>query len=652
MSKPGGERADGEGRRPVRILIANPPWQPTNGRGLRVGADPARVVPDDTHWLPWPADLAFLTGYLRTHEIVVSLVDSIALGESPGSYMDRLADLELDYVVLALSAASLADDLPLLRQTAARQPTIALWPGLPQGAGRLLRLPGVEAVVCGEAERGLLAALELGESRIYDEEALADLAELPEPYRDYTLHLYRYPWAPEPEAPVLALQTARDGGRLRPLSAIAEELQAVLRNHPRLQQAVVLDPGLNHSPDRLAELAAELAAHGLAWAGRLDPRGPWPDAIGEAAAWQVRIETVPDSDLKARLVELARATKVSLEPAVGLDRVAIAELADDLASPAVDWLPEVSARTLGEQLAEAAFSHPPRPRRILVVGQHVPAYMPPWLVHGAKEAGHPAEAVDLFADPTAIEVLLATAPEDLILFDRGIGVPVELLSKMPGRTVLYYPDNLPSERGESPFTRGRYAEFLPFAVRCDDVILHDHHALEWLRSEGHHNVRGSVMLPIDPHRHRDLGLERTIDLLFMGTLSEHRAHWLQRLEAAGVTVTVREAWGDAYIRLLNQAKMVLNLHYTPYPNTELRIIEALACGACVVTEPTTEPPLLRNGQHLVTISAETAADTIRHYLEHDGDRQPLVEAGRAYVLEHFTARRCIEQILALLPETT
>ncbi len=634
----------------MQILIVNAPWQPAGGRGVRAGASPARVVAEDSTWLPWPAELAFAAGYLRSHGIETWLVDSLGLGESVGSYIDRLGELRIEAVAFALSAASLADDLPLLQQTAARLPTIALWPGRPQGAARLLRLPGVRAVVCGEPERGLLAAVQLRDHTVYPEDALPDLSALAEPYRDYTVHRYRYPWAPAPDAPVLALQTSRSGGRLRPWQAIVDELQAVLRNHPRLRQVVVLDPGLNTLPERLRELAGWFAETGLAWAGRLSGDGPWPDEIGPATSWQVRLTALPDAEGRARLLDLARGAAVHLEPTATLARTAVDELAEAVAAPSVDWLPAAEERALGEQLADTALSHPPRPRRILVVGQQLPIYMPPWLVAGAREAGHPAEPVDLFADPAAIEVLLSSAPEDIILFDRGMGVPAELLRRMPGRKVLYYPDNLPCLAGETPFTRLRYEEFLPLAVACDDVVLHDHHALEWLRQAGHQNIRGSVTLPIDPHRHRELGLERTIDVLFMGLLSDHRANWLRRLEADGIDVTVREAWGDAYITLLNRAKIVLNLHYTPYPNTELRIIEALACGAMVISEPTTDPPVFRNGRHLVTITPATAADTIRHYLAHEEDRRPLVAAGQAYVREHFTARRCIEQILALLPE--
>lgn len=634
----------------MHILIANPPWQPAAGRGIRAGADPARVVDEDSGWLPWPAELAFAAAYLQRHGVDVWLVDSIGLGESAGGYIDRVTELNIAAVVFALSPASLVDDLPLLQQTAARQPTIALWPGGPQGAARLLKIVGVRAVVCGEPERGLLAAAQLSDHKVYPDDPLIDLAELPEPYRDYSAHRYRYPWAPDPAAPVLALQTARSGGRLRPLQAVADELAAVRRNHPRLQQVVVLDEDLPARPERMAELAGLFAEHGLPWGGRLNADGPWPETVGAAASWQVRLGALPDADGKARLLELARSTTVGLEPVAGLDRQGVADLAEQLRAPSVDWLPPHSSRTLGEQLADTALSHPVRPRRILIVGQHLPQYMPPWLVAGAREAGHPAEPVDLFADPVSIQRLLSTSPEDVILLDRGLGVPVELLPQMPGRTVLYWPDNLPCIDGETDFTRLRYSEFLPLARACDDVVMHDHHALEWLRQQGHQNIRGSVTLPIDPHRHRDLGLERSIDVLFMGLMSEHRENWIRRLAADGVEVTVEEAWGDAYIKLLNQAKIVLNLHYTEHPNTELRITEALACGAMVVSEPTTDPPVYRNGQHLVTITPATAADTIRHYLAHPEDRRPLVAAGQAYVLEHFTARRCIEQIVALLPE--
>jgi glycosyltransferase involved in cell wall biosynthesis len=238
----------------------------------------------------------------------------------------------------------------------------------------------------------------------------------------------------------------------------------------------------------------------------------------------------------------------------------------------------------------------------------------------------------------------------VILVDRGLGLPPDLIGRMPGRTVLYSPEVLPTLEATHPHAEQRYREFRRVAPHFDHVVLHDRHGLPFLAAEGHHNIRGVVMLPYDPHVHRDLGLARDAGVTFIGSPSEHRQEWIDGLRGAGIAVEWPEVWAEAFIQALNRAGIVLNLHFTPLPNTEQRVVEALACGCFVVTEPLTEPLLFRDGEHLVVVTRETAPEVLRHYLSRPDERLAIARAGQAWVRERYSAKHCLANILALLPE--
>ncbi|NUP99795.1 MAG: hypothetical protein HUU35_08065, partial [Armatimonadetes bacterium] len=186
----------------MNVLVCNPPWFGPGRWGLRLGADPPRLVALEDREVPWPETLASATSFLRDHGVTAFLVDSLAVRESVASFLERIRDLSADLVAVATCAASLSDDLPLIRAAAELREVVVLWPGGGAGADLLLEIPGVRAVVCGEPERGLLAAALLTDRTVYPPDPLPP-ADLPRPYRDYLVHRYRYPLAGLPEGPQL-----------------------------------------------------------------------------------------------------------------------------------------------------------------------------------------------------------------------------------------------------------------------------------------------------------------------------------------------------------------------------------------------------------------------------------------------------------------
>jgi spore maturation protein CgeB len=111
-----------------------------------------------------------------------------------------------------------------------------------------------------------------------------------------------------------------------------------------------------------------------------------------------------------------------------------------------------------------------------------------------------------------------------------------------------------------------------------------------------------------------------------------------------------EVWGEAMVEVLNQARIVLNVHFTPQPNTEHRIIEALACGSFVLSQPLSGPTPFEDGQHLVYFDLDTVHDQIDYYLAHEDEREAIARQGHAYVTARYSARQQLAEILSLAGE--
>jgi hypothetical protein len=595
---------------PTRILITRPPA-------------PGRFV-------DWPEPLASATAFFGAAGAgQAMLADGLALGESLAGFRNRIAALVTDAVAVAVTPGDLAEQLGLIEACGALRPTIVLWPGQPDGAEALLALAGVRAVVCGEPERGLLAAALTEAPAVYPADPVEDLDSLPRPFRDYTVHRYRLALAGLPDGPQLVARAGRGPRRWHSAAWLADDIAFCLRNYPRLGAVVLADEALNAEPERFAAYAEMLRATDRPWAARV--------RIADAADG----EAVGDG-LGATALQVAIGDPSAAEPV--LARLAAAGVTvTTVPQRQPEALPSFRQAVLAAEAVSVA-----SPPRVLIVGMHNQVYMPPWLVRAARELGYRAEAVDPWQDPRAILALTRTEPQDVVICDRGLGVTPEILARTPGQTVLYYPDPLPVDEQAPAQAFGKYAEFRAIAPAFDHVVLHDRHPWEFLLSRGHANLRGAVMLPYDPATYRDLGLERDIDLLFVGLPSDHRRQWMARLAADGVEVQWPSVWGPEFVQMLNRAKIVLNLHSLPAPNTEIRLCEALACGCFVVSEPLTQPPRLIDGEHLVIITPETAAATIRRYLADEPARRRIAAQGKAYVAEHHTARHVVAELLALI----
>jgi hypothetical protein len=158
--------------------------------------------------------------------------------------------------------------------------------------------------------------------------------------------------------------------------------------------------------------------------------------------------------------------------------------------------------------------------------------------------------------------------------------------------------------------------------------------------------------------HDDLQLERDIPVLWLGSQATARrvnllGHIRKELSRRGVELKVIDGvehppvFGPARVKLLNRAKIVLNLVRKPWDNNGFRMYLASANGALCVSELILPHSPMVAGEHFVQVPTDKLAETICYYLERDAERERIAARGRAFVLENLMMRDGLERIIEL-----
>ena len=288
--------------------------------------------------------------------------------------------------------------------------------------------------------------------------------------------------------------------------------------------------------------------------------------------------------------------------------------------------------------------------RLFVWGRMLEQHMGPWLQRAAAQLGFYSVAIDCNApDGKAVDALRKASPLDIFLVDRGVNLTPDFLSCIKAKKILYYPEVLPHLHATNDHAELRYIEFCEIAPFFDHIVLHDAEALPFLIQRGHNNVAGQVILPFEPRLHRPLHLPKIHDISFIGLSSPYREEWLDAIQTR-FPVHRPTVWGEEYVKVLNQSRIVLNLHYTPLPNTEHRVIEAMAAGAFVLSEPLSQGDLFEDGKEIVFFDRTNIFDRIAFYLNNEEKREAVAAAGHAKVWNSFSAVSQLRKIFHLCGE--
>lgn len=215
--------------------------------------------------------------------------------------------------------------------------------------------------------------------------------------------------------------------------------------------------------------------------------------------------------------------------------------------------------------------------------------------------------------------------------------------------VLFLIESLPTRDEADEFTQRKLKVIRQYIHEFEHVFVHTSRTIPTLQVLGLRRVEALVW-PHFPSIYRPVpNVDKDIDVLFVGLVTAHRVDVLQNV-ARKFKVTVRENFFHSnYAVLYSRAKVVLNIHCTPLRNLECRVIEALGCGAFLLTEALDPDDVLLDRQHLVVFNEENVLELLDHYLQHETDRERIARAGHAEV-QKYRVEKQIERILDVAKE--
>jgi len=152
---------------------------------------------------------------------------------------------------------------------------------------------------------------------------------------------------------------------------------------------------------------------------------------------------------------------------------------------------------------------------------------------------------------------------------------------------------------------------------------------------------------------QDLSLERDIDVLFLGKLhSRRRRKIIQKvqedLQKYNINLTIfdgREKYLSDRTQYLNRVKILLNIVQSPGDWTSHRFLLGMANKALVVTEPVPNLGPYKRNHHLIETPVEEMARKIAFYLEHDEERNKIVENAYQFIQSEITMAQMCKQIV-------
>ncbi|MCL4266189.1 MAG: glycosyltransferase [Anaerolineae bacterium] len=152
----------------------------------------------------------------------------------------------------------------------------------------------------------------------------------------------------------------------------------------------------------------------------------------------------------------------------------------------------------------------------------------------------------------------------------------------------------------------------------------------------------------------DLGMERDIDVLWMGKHGSYRRRRIlyqvqRQLEARGVNMYIADneqnpfIFGETRTEYLNRAKITLNITRTWYDDNFMRFAMAAPNGSLVVSETLLQHcPQFEPGIHYIAAPVERLADTILVYLQDDERRLQITDNAYQLVRTQMTLRRSMQ----------
>ncbi|MBN1850757.1 MAG: glycosyltransferase [Deltaproteobacteria bacterium] len=232
------------------------------------------------------------------------------------------------------------------------------------------------------------------------------------------------------------------------------------------------------------------------------------------------------------------------------------------------------------------------------------------------------------------ELLQQEAHLTLVL--KGDRIPPDLIRRIPGFSILWYPDDLlVTEHGPRDIAYNGHAFDRVYGFAKYDLAEYEKYGVQDIRW---------LPLSCDPYTHRKLNLPKSYDLSFVGNIYPNRRAMLDRLKKS-FNIYITRAFGEKMVRIFNQSKIVLNLGIGS-GGIQHRVFEALACGSMFLTnELPGEERIFQDRVHLVYYNEENLETLIQYYLDHEDEREAIAKQGHDEVLEKHTFEHRMDRII-------
>ncbi len=200
-----------------------------------------------------------------------------------------------------------------------------------------------------------------------------------------------------------------------------------------------------------------------------------------------------------------------------------------------------------------------------------------------------------------------------------------------------------------------------YAAFCDLTFLDQKAEVETLRRlipERSHSIHW-LPLAADPKIYHRSPTEKLYDVAFVGSLNfqqRPKRTWILRALKRHFDLCIFDGGGNRSLgaaevaRIYNQSKIVINENL--FPGVNLRTFEAMACGACLMTEESdgSWKTFFQDGEHLVVYRPDNLVARVRELLEDDRKRETIAEQGRREVLAEHTVDKRAGQLLMVMEE--
>jgi len=165
-------------------------------------------------------------------------------------------------------------------------------------------------------------------------------------------------------------------------------------------------------------------------------------------------------------------------------------------------------------------------------------------------------------------------------------------------------------------------------------------------------------LAADSSIYRPLSLPKQYDVSFIGYRNpETRMKRENILRLLGNKFNLNVLIGDPPVSaadaaaIYNRSRLVLNENM--FPSVNLRLFEAMGCGAALLTEENDAglDRLFVDGEHLITYNPDNLLQKVEHYLTNETRRESVAARGCKSVHEHHTMTARAGQLLEILGNT-